>query len=176
MQQEKLQNNCCGCGTCALRCPKQAISMQHDNTGFLVPVIDTQLCIDCGFCMEVCSFKRFKPHNRQPLKVYGGRLKDLKALSKSQSGGAFWAIASQIINEKGIVYGAALTDDFMAAHIRVESIQNLKHLRGSKYIQSVMGDIYCDVATDLKHGKKVLFSGTPCQVSGLFGYLPPPNL
>lgn len=173
MQQEKLQCNCCGCGACALKCPKQAITMQEDNMGFLIPVIDNQLCIDCGLCEKVCSFKKQQKHKWQPLKVYGGRLKDLEALSKSQSGGAFWAFACQIIKNNGVVYGVALTDSFTATHIRVTSIHDLQRLRGSKYIQSVVGDAYCSVAADLKQGRKVLFSGTPCQVSGLMAYLSP---
>lgn len=173
MQQEKLQCNCCGCGACALKCPKQAISMQPDNMGFLIPVIDNQQCIDCGCCEKVCSFKKQQKHKQQPLKVYGGQLKDLEALSKSQSGGAFWALACQIIENYGVVYGATLNDNFTATHIRVTSIHNLKRLRGSKYIQSVVGDIYCGVEADLKQGRKVLFSGTPCQVSGLMAYLSP---
>ena len=173
MQQEIIQCNCCGCGACALKCPKQAITMRQDNMGFLIPVIDNQLCIDCGLCEKVCSFKKRQKHKWQPLKVYGGRLTDLEALSESQSGGAFWAFACQIIKNNGVVYGVALTDSFMATHIRVTSIHDLKRLRGSKYIQSVVGDTYCGVSADLKQGKKVLYSGTPCQVSGLMAYLSP---
>lgn len=172
MRIEKKINECSGCGACAMKCPKHAIIMQSDNMGFLYPVVDEKLCVDCGLCLKICNFKK-QNNSHKPLKVYAGRLNNLDLLSKSQSGGVFWALASCIINGGGVVYGAAFTEDFYVSHIRADSLASIELLRGSKYIQSKVFNVYPDVLTDLKQGHLVLFTGTPCQISGLLSYLGP---
>lgn len=173
MRIDKNKHDCSGCTACAMKCPQIAISMLPDEMGFMYPIVDDSLCVDCGLCVKVCNFSDDKINDNLPLAVYAGRLNDEEALAKSQSGGAFWAIASRIINDGGVVYGAALMDDFSVAHIEVETIADLERLRGSKYIQSRLNDIFSKVKSSLQTGRKVLFSGTPCHVSGLLSYLSP---
>lgn len=173
MRINKNKYNCCGCSACAARCPKQAIEMRPDDMGFLYPVIDDGKCIDCGVCGKVCNFQPndLMQHEVSVKEVFGGRLKDEDSLARSQSGGAFWALATNIIKNHGVVYGAAFSPDFTAVHIRATTMEELEALRGSKYVQSRICDTYREVKDDLKGGRVVLFSGTPCQVAGLYGYL-----
>lgn len=173
MRIDKNKYNCCGCSACAARCPKQAIEMRPDDMGFLYPVIDDGKCINCGVCEKVCKFQPndFVHHEITVKEVLGGRLKDKDNLARSQSGGAFWALATNIIHSHGVVYGAAFSPDLTVAHIRTTTMEELGKLRGSKYVQSRIEGTYREVTNDLQNGRVVLFSGTPCQVAGLYGYL-----
>lgn len=172
MRINKSSIDCCGCSACALKCPKQAISMEPDDLGFLYPSVDDAKCIDCGLCVKVCGFHSSNNSKHSSVKlVYAARLKDEALLKKSQSGGAFWALACTVIESGGIVYGAALHKDFTVSHIRTTSISEMECLRGSKYVQSNIDKTYTQVKTDLSNCKMVLFSGTPCQISGLLNYL-----
>lgn len=107
---------------------------------------------------------------KQP-KVYAVMHRDEEVRSASRSGGIFTAISDYILDQGGIVYGCALTDSFDAVHIRAENRTERDQMRGSKYIQSKMGNTYCAIKEDLISGYKVLFSGTSCQVAGLKRYL-----
>lgn len=89
----------------------------------------------------------------------------------STSGGAFYLLACDIINRGGVVFGAAFADDNTVVHKQASDIRELEALRGVKYVQSEVGDIYTEVAQHLIEGKEVLFVGTPCQVAGLKHYL-----
>ena len=171
----KDKDDCCGCSACAARCPKKAIEMRPDDMGFLYPVIDEKKCIDCGLCEKVCNFypNALDRHEVTVKEVFGGRLKYEELLAKSQSGGAFWSLATNVIKSHGVVYGVAFSSDFAAEHIRTTTLEALEKLRGSKYVQSRIGDVYREVKDDLESGREVLFSGTPCQVAGLYGYLGP---
>ncbi len=167
--------NCCGCSACAEKCPKQAIRMLPDELGFLYPVIDEDKCVDCGLCVRVCVFHTQANKKSLPL-VYAGRLTDQELLAKSQSGGAFWGLAHSIMANGGIVYGATFRDDFSVAHVRTTSFHDMEQLRGSKYIQSDMNQSYVSVKKDLSNGFTVLFTGTPCQIAGLYSYLGNKNI
>lgn len=165
---------CCGCTACANSCPKEAIAMEFDEFGFLYPRIDMNLCVDCGLCEKVCQFHDdyILYENFTFPAAFQFRMSSNTQLLKSQSGGAFFAIADLFIADGGIVYGAAFTDSWRVVHQRATNSVELDSLRMSKYVQSDIRGIYSAVRDDLSRGIKVLFSGTPCQVAGLKSYLP----
>lgn len=168
----KLVNNkdkCCGCGLCALKCPKKAIEMKEDKYGFVYPYIDEDKCINCGICKKVCNYKKNiqSDFNKETFVVVA---KDDETLKTTASGGAFTAIASSFIENGGVVFGCSLEQEnekFKVMHIKVDNVKDLDKLKGSKYVQSDINNIYMQIMDELNNGKKVLFSGTPCQVSAI---------
>lgn len=166
----KEKKDCCACGACLNVCPKRAINMVEDACGFRYPQIDENLCVRCGRCKQVCAFQNSKMEN-SPVKVFAGVAKDESIRKISASGGIFAAIAKKTLEEGYIVFGATLQTDFSVRHIGINSVEELSKLQGSKYTQSDIGRTYSEVKEHLKLGKKVLFSGTPCQIDGLYGYL-----
>lgn len=162
---------CSGCAACYAVCPRKAISMQPDEEGFAYPHIDESLCVHCGLCARACpSLNPQAP--REPLAVYAAKAKDDGLRKESSSGGIFSLLARQIISDGGIVYGAAISGrDLSVVHCSAENEEELSWLRGSKYVQSDVGDTYGNVRTQLDAGRKVLFSGTPCQVAALRNFL-----
>ena len=164
---------CCGCTACESICPHDAIRMKADVLGFLYPQIDETKCVDCSLCMKVCQFHEgYSRENRWATpEVRAARLRDKQELSRSQSGGAFYGLARKFLEDGGVVYGAGFVDHFRVVHKRVTTLAALEELRGSKYVQSDLRGIFPQVKADLREGRKVLFSGTPCQVSGLQSYV-----
>lgn len=161
---------CTGCGACVQRCPKQCISWVQREFGFRYPQIDEESCVNCGLCEKVCPIdKALEAPAAQ--KAYAAVHKDAEVLAKSTSGGAFTAIADATFAQGGIVYGAAMLDDMQVKHIRTSGKNDFEGLRSSKYLQSDTGTTYQMVEQDLKQGKIVLYSGTPCQIDGLKNYL-----
>lgn len=166
----KIENKerCCGCSACANICPKNCISMEEDNEGFIYPVVDLKSCINCKLCEKVCPNKKNTPTRKSKPITYAAKINDDEIRNQSSSGGIFSILAEAVLNENGVVYGVAMSDDLKSAHhIRVDSIDDMYKLRGSKYLQASVGDMYRSVKEDLKNGKKVLFSGAPCQINGL---------
>lgn len=164
------RQDCCGCAACAQRCPKQCISMKEDAEGFLYPTVDTEVCIDCGLCEKVCP-ELNSGRERQPQKVYAAINKDEKIRLGSSSGGVFTALAEQTIDEGGVVFGARFDENWEVVHAYTETKEGLTAFRGSKYVQSRIGNAYKDAERFLRNGRKVLFTGTPCLVMGLKLYL-----
>lgn len=161
---------CTGCGACVQRCPKRCISWTQREFGFRYPQIDKDACVNCGLCEKVCpTDKALEVPVEQ--KVYAAVHKDTEVLAKSTSGGAFTAIADAIFAQGGIVYGAAMLDDMQVKHIRTTGKDDFEGLRSSKYLQSDTGTTYQMVEQDLKQGKFVPYSGTPCQIDGLKNFL-----
>lgn len=161
---------CTGCGACVQRCPKRCISWVQREFGFRYPQIDEDSCINCGLCEKVCPIdKALEAPAAQ--RAYAAVHKDAEVLAKSTSGGAFTAIADAVFAQGGIVYGAAMLDDMQVKHIRTSGKNDFEGLRSSKYLQSDTGTTYQMVEQDLKQGKIVLYSGTPCQIDGLKNYL-----
>lgn len=164
-------NLCSGCAACYAVCARKAISMQQDAEGFVYPHVDEAQCIHCGLCERVCPSLHPKA-SREPLSVYAAKAKDDALRKESSSGGVFSLLARQIISDGGIVYGAAIREsDLSVCHCSAENEEELSWLRGSKYVQSDVGDAYGRVRSQLDAGMKVLFSGTPCQVAALRNFL-----
>ena len=161
---------CCGCGACAEVCAHKAITMRFNEEGFLYPVTDSSLCNDCGLCNKVCPFIN-RDRARLPKNVYAARNKDLSMRLKSSSGGLFTLLAEKIIQEGGVVFGAKFDNDWSVIHASAETLEECKAFVGSKYVQSRLGSTFSEVRRCLKDGRKVLFSGTPCQVAALRKFL-----
>lgn len=165
---------CCGCTACMAVCPHDAISMSPDALGFAYPVVDLSRCVGCGLCDSVCSFASREKTGTFPEKiaVSAARHKDPGVLSSSQSGGVFTALSDVVLAEEGVIYGAAIDENLEVSHIRAQSPQERDRMRGSKYVQSAMGDAFRAVRDDLRSGRKVMFTGTPCQTAALKSFLP----
>lgn len=166
------KNHCCGCAACMNKCKHHAIEMVSDYTGFLYPTIDTSRCIECGQCEKVCpGFQTRRRVKGIEPKSFVVQNKDDSIRNQSTSGGAFTAIATAMLKKNGVVFGAAMGDDFVVRHISVDSVADLKKFRNSKYVQSEIGNCYREASEYLKQGIWVCFSGTPCQINGLMAYL-----
>lgn len=166
------KTECVGCGACT-KCPQGCISMQEDTEGFLYPVVDASKCIGCGLCDNSCPVKRTDDSESKSVdyQAFGGYCVDENIRSDSSSGGAFSMLASWILDKQGVVFGCELNKDMKAVHVGISSIDDLHRLRGSKYVQSEIGNTFYEVETLLKQDKYVLFVGTPCQIGGLKGFL-----
>ena len=165
----KTLKECCGCTACVISCPFGAVKMAPDALGFKYPVINNDLCTNCGKCFKDCQFvKSYKVFNdfEEPL-VYAARFKDEKKLRESQSGGVFSAIAETILARGGVVYGVAYSENYKISHCKITKKEALNSIKGSKYVQSNLDGIFLDVINELKNDKLVLFSGVPCQVENL---------
>lgn len=158
---------CYGCIACKMICPVNAIEMIENEKGFLIPIINSELCVNCGLCQQVCRREIGFNENKGS---YIAKLIDEENYMASQSGGAFTAISDAILDDDGVVYGAAIDDAFETEHIRTLTKIERNKLRGSKYVQSRLENVLSEIELDLKE-RKVLFSGTPCQVGGLLRYL-----
>ena len=165
---------CTGCYACLNICPEQCVSMNNDNEGFWYPVVDNERCIDCGLCVKVCPIINRVEYENKPI-TYAciNNREDIRL--ESSSGGIFTLIAEQIIACGGIVFGARFDDNFNVIHDYVDTKEGLQKFRGSKYLQSRIGETFKEVEKQLEKGRKVLFSGTPCQIAGLKSFLDKPN-
>ena len=169
--QEKI--DCCACGACMNACPVSAISMKEDEMGFLYPCIDEEKCISCGRCISICQYGKNEKKNKS-IQVLAAASNDSMTLKNTASGGIFSVLAGSIIEKGGIVYGATMSKEdntLEVKHIGVENKDEIVLLQGSKYVQSMIGDSYKQVKKNLEAERNVLFSGTPCQVAGLYSYL-----
>lgn len=167
----KNKEDCCGCNACFSICPKECIYMVEDETeGFKYPKIDKEKCINCNLCNKVCPMiKELKVENNS--KFYACRNLNDEIRMKSSSGGVFSLIAEYVIKNNGIVYGVVFDKDFNVIHKGINSLKELKAFRGSKYVQSDIGNTYKEAKNKLDLGTLVLFSGTQCQIKGLNLYL-----
>lgn len=165
------KENCCGCGACAQVCPKWCITMKPDEEGFLYPAVNQHLCVNCGLCEKVCPILNKKSDETGPVAAFAAYTKDADVREASSSGGIFSVLAQQILDQKGVVFGAAFAEDFSVHHVMIERGEDLNLLRGSKYVQSQIENTYQEARQVLQKGRPVLFSGVACQIAGLKEFL-----
>lgn len=160
---------CCGCEVCIDICPTKAITMKEDKEGFKYPIVNNEKCINCGKCIMICPIRNssFRTQKYEKPQAYAIKLKNEQDRMESRSGGIFTAISDEILNNNGIVYGCILNKDFEAIHFRADNKKVRNLMRGSKYVQSTMSGISNQIIGDLKDGKKVMYTGTGCQVQGI---------
>lgn len=166
-----VKNSCVGCRSCEQVCPKKAIVIREQEDGFLYPYIDEEKCIDCSLCIKHCPIQVPKDLSVMPNSVFAFRNRNDTQVMQSASGGVCVLAAQKIIEKSGIVYGVAYDKHFCAKHIRVDDLSELPQTQSSKYVQSDTGNTYSQVKKDLQKGKTVLYTGTPCQIDGLYSFL-----
>lgn len=166
--------DCVGCGACANACPKICLNMGADKYGFLHPEIQDDVCVNCGTCEKACPVINENKKEKKVVQAYAVYSKNDNVRIGSSSGGLFYTIAEYIINSGGIVYGAAFDENLYLSHKSVDSMEALKLLQGSKYIQSDTKLCFSEIKKHLTSNRTVLFCGTPCQVEGLLCYLKRP--
>ena len=162
---------CCGCAACANACPRGCISMEADEEGFPYPSVNRDRCVGCGLCERACPVLNQRKEIPVEQRAYLVQNRDERVRRESTSGGAFTAIALEIIRRGGVVFGAAFDGEFRVRHQRAETERGLKKFRNSKYVQSEIGDSFGEAERFLEEGRPVCFSGTPCQIEGLKAFL-----
>lgn len=168
-----VKSDCTGCSACVNVCPNNCIKMVPDKEGFLYPIVNINECLHCNLCNSICPTKKHKKESFFEVKVYGAYSKNQQKISMSSSGGIFSELAEQFfsLHPNGVLYGATCTDNLKIKHIKIESADEIKSLRGSKYVQSELDLVYSEIRSYLNNARPVYFSGTPCQVAGLKSFL-----
>lgn len=167
-----IKAKCCSCEACYNICPTSAIDINSGYDGFYYPEIDMEKCINCGSCDRVCPVVKennIKMNYSKRGFISFSRNNDIR--KGSSSGGLFSELAEFVLNQDGIIFGAGFNEDFRVVHSNIDNIDDMHKIRGSKYSQSKMNNSYKEVREYLKTGRKVLFSGTPCQIAGLYYFL-----
>lgn len=172
------KTKCSGCTACYSICPHHAIEMVPDYEGFVYPEVDASKCTDCGACVKVCPILFDGTNKGYDTKFFIARAKSENVLNSSTSGGFVTPIAEYVFENKGVVCGVAFDNEFVVKHKIYDSCdadfnaeKALAEMRGSKYVQSDLGDIFVSLEQHIKSGRKVLFVGAPCQVAGLKAFL-----
>lgn len=164
------KHDCCGCSACVQRCPKHCISLEEDSEGFLYPKVNIEKCIDCGLCEKVCPWQN-SLERILPMEVLAVKNRNEAERMASSSGGVFIALAKEVLSKEGVVFGAVFDENWEVKHTYAETLEGIKPMMGSKYLQSRIGNSYCEAEKFLKEGREVLFTGTPCQIAGLHKFL-----
>lgn len=163
-------HKCTGCFACVQKCPKHCIAIIKDHEGFLAPKINAEVCIQCGLCEKACP--QLTPQQlHEPRAAYAAKIRDDALLAKSTSGGVFALAARTILRGGGVVFGVAMDENGIVKTVFIEDEGELPRLQSSKYVQACVGNSYIQAKQFLDVGREVLFSGTPCQIAGLYGYL-----
>lgn len=163
---------CCGCTACSNICPVKCINMIEDQDGFIYPDVNKDKCINCELCKKVCPFNNSDMLKHQAAnECYALTISNDDILLNSSSGGAFTAIMQAFCDKNYVIFGAEMCDDFVVRHTSAYSIEEASKFRKSKYVQSDINNSYVEAKKALEDGKKVLFTGTGCQIAGLRGFL-----
>lgn len=160
-------SQCCGCGACINACPTKALSYGEDSYHFCIPILDEKKCIGCEKCIKVCPFKIKKDMSILPKWCYAAKNNIRDRVVSSSSGGIFVELAENIIEKGGFVVGCTMDSSYHVRHIVISKKDDIVKLQKSKYVQSNMGSIYLQIKRLLQERKKILFSGTPCQVAAI---------
>lgn len=164
------KKECCGCTACMHICPLKCITMQEDEEGFLYPIVEKEKCIHCHQCEKVCPIQNKSILNKKT-ETFVGYSKDEEIRKQSSSGGIFSVLAEWILQQNGVIFGAAFDEEFEVRHIAIETKEELSKLRGSKYVESRLENVYPEARQYLEMKRIVLFTGTACQIAGLKKYL-----
>lgn len=164
---------CSGCHACYSICPKKCINMVRDEEGFLYPEVVEEKCINCGLCEKICPILNLRSADKkiEDISAYAMINNDEEVRLKSSSGGVFTLLANYVIERGGVVFGVGYDDSFNVVHKMADNKDAICEFRGSKYVQSVIGDTYNLAKENLEEGKLVLFTGTSCQIGGLYAFL-----
>ena len=160
---------CCGCGACAMACPKHCLKMKEDKQGFLYPILSDKKCVNCGVCVNVCPVQQ--PYEKKDKVDSIAALTDNVDRMSCSSGGINTLVAEYVIKEGGVVFGARFDSVWDVRMDSTDKLSDLQIFSGSKYVQAYPSDVYKNVAEVLKQNRLVLFTGLPCQVAGLHRYL-----
>lgn len=163
------KDKCTGCFACYNACRFNALTIELDSLGFFNPIINSKKCVECASCSRVCEAAN-NTFLQKPVSFYGCVNLNKEELDVSSSGGVFYALSKAVIDLKGVIFGVSLFA-LRAKHESVISLEDIRRLAGSKYIQSDIGNSYNQVRDYLMEGRIVLFVGTPCQVAGLRAFL-----
>ncbi len=161
---------CYGCRACEHICPQEAIVMKPNEEGFWYPELITEKCVQCNLCTKACPYDNASDA-RDPIRAVAVQYQNKKALLNSSSGGVFSALADHVLGNNGYVAGCVFDESFTAMHILTDQHEGVERMRGSKYVQSDLNDVYLQIRDRLQQGTLVFFTGTPCQVDGLRGFL-----
>lgn len=162
---------CTGCHACASVCTQNSITMQPDAEGFLRPSINPITCINCNLCEKVCPILTPPAVSAETPDGYAAINQNESERAGASSGGMFILLARWVLDRNGVVFGAAFDKDYSVSHQYAETEDGVYRFCGSKYVQSWIGNAYQQAKAFLVEGQYVLFSGTPCQISGLVKFL-----
>lgn len=166
------ESACTGCCACADKCPQNAIAIEVNSEGFLSPRIDQLVCNECGLCKTVCTgLLDYRLDDSVAFSAYRCWSNNDEDRVTSSSGGMFSVLAKWALQNEGVVIGAAFDEKLELRHFEATAVDDLKGLRGSKYIASNMSGMYNKIKLLLEEGRTVLFTGTPCQTQGLLLFL-----
>lgn len=168
---------CCGCGACVQACPKKCIKMIENDEGFLYPQVNSSSCVNCGLCSKVCPFENYeKAKNTGEQKYYAAYTHNKDYIINSSSGGLFSEFAAFFASNRNVICGATIDNNHKVFHTIVYSIDEIKSLQGSKYVQSDLKNCMSEIKKLISNGAEVLFVGTPCQVAALKNFISSPKL
>jgi coenzyme F420-reducing hydrogenase beta subunit len=149
--------------------------MRSDVEGFLYPVVEMEACVKCGLCEEVCPLNQQTDSTTHVIYddtvVYAVKHQNEAVRACSSSGGVFTAVSDLVLEGGGVIYGAAFDTSFKIGHRKAETSAERDAFRKAKYVQSDLKNTFSEIQGFLKAGRTVLFTGTPCQVAGLNGFL-----